>query len=283
MATKIITHGGGFHSDEVFAIALIKEYFDSDIEVVRTRDKTFLKEVLECGDTWVIDVGGEFAPEKKNFDHHQNTFNDKWLASDILFSSCGLVWMYLKSNGYLSKHLSPYQINEFEEKLIKRIDLHDNGAGKWQPSLVFKLYNRESNTLENFMEVVATAVRYIQNSAYHFKTEEENQSSLYDHTYLDSGKIAIVTNGAFNVIPSVVKNTPSQVAIEYKEDEDTWSVQCVRRWVSAPEAWRGLSGSELEAVSGIQGMIFTHRAGHLVKVSNKDSAIAVARSILSNT
>ena len=63
---KVITHSGNFHTDEVFACAVLSLLYDGAIEIVRTRDP----EVWVTGD-YVVDVGNEYDPARGRFDHHQ--------------------------------------------------------------------------------------------------------------------------------------------------------------------------------------------------------------------
>lgn len=67
---KIITHGGAFHADEVFAIAAIY-HFHGFIPVERVMSVS--KEDLEDPQILVLDIGREFNPSLSNFDHHQDT------------------------------------------------------------------------------------------------------------------------------------------------------------------------------------------------------------------
>nr|KAF6367714.1 hypothetical protein mMyoMyo1_001667 [Myotis myotis] len=64
---RIGTHNGTFHCDEALACALLRllpEY--QDAEIVRTRDP----EKLASCDV-VVDVGGEYDPQRHRYDHHQ--------------------------------------------------------------------------------------------------------------------------------------------------------------------------------------------------------------------
>ncbi|KAI8823684.1 metal-dependent protein hydrolase [Fimicolochytrium jonesii] len=87
----IATHSGTFHADESLAVSMLKhlpEYIDADI--VRSRDPA----VLAKADI-VVDVGGEYVPEKFRFDHHQRGFTQTFGPSyDILLSSAGLVYKH---------------------------------------------------------------------------------------------------------------------------------------------------------------------------------------------
>lgn len=66
MLSLILTHPGGAHKDELLACALLMAVHR--VPVVR-REPT--PEDLADPATAVVDVGGEHAPERHNFDHHQ--------------------------------------------------------------------------------------------------------------------------------------------------------------------------------------------------------------------
>ncbi|XP_064233206.1 MYG1 exonuclease isoform X1 [Aotus nancymaae] len=64
---RIGTHNGTFHCDEALACALLRllpEY--QDAEIVRTRDP---EKLASCD--IVVDVGGEYDPQRHRYDHHQ--------------------------------------------------------------------------------------------------------------------------------------------------------------------------------------------------------------------
>ena len=66
----IITHPGSSHFDEFFALCLI---LATDVETdftIERREPT-ADEVADPT-IWVVDIGGDYTPEKRNFDHHQN-------------------------------------------------------------------------------------------------------------------------------------------------------------------------------------------------------------------
>ncbi len=62
----ILTHPGGAHKDEFLACSLLAALHP--VEIVR-REPT--EEDLANPEIAVVDVGGEHAPERMNFDHHQ--------------------------------------------------------------------------------------------------------------------------------------------------------------------------------------------------------------------
>lgn len=78
MISRIITHSGQFHADEIFACALIQSIL-KEVPIVRTRELTI--DDMNDPETWIIDVGGVHNPELRLFDHHQDKSLD---ASNVL-------------------------------------------------------------------------------------------------------------------------------------------------------------------------------------------------------
>ena len=84
------THNGHFHADEALAVHMLRRlpaYRDAGL--VRTRDPA----VLETCHT-VVDVGGEYDPERRRFDHHQRGFATTFPGRPTKLSSAGLVFMH---------------------------------------------------------------------------------------------------------------------------------------------------------------------------------------------
>lgn len=81
------THSGVFHCDEVLACWMLKklpEYKNS--KILRSRDYEILN---QC--EIVVDVGSEYIPEKKRFDHHQKSFNESIASLRPEFKDLGNV------------------------------------------------------------------------------------------------------------------------------------------------------------------------------------------------
>lgn len=131
------THNGAFHADEVTACALLLHfgYIDRD-KIVRTRDMGRLD---TCD--FVCDVGGEYDPKSRRFDHHQIDYQ-----GDL--SSAGMVLLYLKDQKAIKEELYEYLNRVF----IRGIDDIDNG--RWEP-----LYGHStfSIVIANFVPVMPDA------------------------------------------------------------------------------------------------------------------------------
>lgn len=90
----VITHSGSFHCDEVLAYSMIR-YLYGNAHVLRTRDDKVIASFAGREDTFVVDVGGIFNPQRRQYDHHQSTFTETFdERSTISLSSSGLVYKY---------------------------------------------------------------------------------------------------------------------------------------------------------------------------------------------
>ena len=142
MTTRIVTHNGKMHSDEVASVAFLTAYFSNkgkEVSVLRTRD---LKKILSTD--ILVDIGLEYNHDLCKYDHHQDFFNETWDNDGILpLSSAGLIWRHYGNEiveMYLSNHPDQYDhgFNYTEEtieelkniiyyKIIQEIDANDNG------------------------------------------------------------------------------------------------------------------------------------------------------------
>jgi uncharacterized UPF0160 family protein len=140
----VVTHSRSFHIDELMAITLLDKFLlKGDYDLIRTRDETILKTHQASDTSFVIDVGFLYAEDKLNFDHHQKTFDLQW-SNGVPYSSCGIVWSFLKKNKMLNKQLSDFEINHIEKNVIMKIDAHDNGIESFKDTLFALKFNRNS-------------------------------------------------------------------------------------------------------------------------------------------
>lgn len=286
---NIVTHSGSFHSDEIFAIALIRIYVSDDISIVRTRDGELLTQAKNSKDTWVIDVGGVYDPDALNFDHHQSSFTKSWIDGTPK-SSIGIVWDYLIENHYLT--LPKKVLKKVEFNLIKRIDAHDNGVRSWGLSCIFGMYNRVDNNDRQFLKAVNTAQDVIENSIHlsHTRIQEEDKFlsvlNNYDGTemiildeYISSASKSITyrTEALVYVMPCADIEANTWTAHAVSEKNSIFSSKCL-----APEEWNGLTGDVLAEVSGIPDAIFSHKKGFMCVAQSKASAIKMAKYMLNH-
>uniref|UniRef100_A0A6T6PCI7 Metal-dependent protein hydrolase n=1 Tax=Timspurckia oligopyrenoides TaxID=708627 RepID=A0A6T6PCI7_9RHOD len=88
---RIGTHSGTFHCDEALACFFLKLLPDfKTAQIVRSRDP----HVLQHSDV-LVDVGGEYNPEKLLFDHHQRGFHQVYSPEyQTKLSSAGLIYKH---------------------------------------------------------------------------------------------------------------------------------------------------------------------------------------------
>jgi hypothetical protein len=71
MVKKIVSHVSPRHFDDFLAIAFLKtKYPQAEIEYIHPQRVP--SEYLDSSKICLVDVGGKFSPEYKNYDHHQN-------------------------------------------------------------------------------------------------------------------------------------------------------------------------------------------------------------------
>ncbi|XP_061543871.1 UPF0160 protein MYG1, mitochondrial [Phycodurus eques] len=136
---KIGTHNGTFHCDEVLACFFLQQLPEyKDAEIVRTRDSTLL-----AGCDIVVDVGGEFDPQRHRYDHHQRTFAETFhsLRPDkpwvTKLSSAGLVYLHfgrqlLAQLTQLKEDDKQLEIlyDKLYENFVEEVDGVDNGISQ---------------------------------------------------------------------------------------------------------------------------------------------------------
>ena len=111
------THDGSFHADEVTACSLLLLFNRIDRDKVhRTRDEAVLR---RCD--YVCDVGGEYEPKRRRFDHHQADYRGE-------MSSAGMVLLYLRDHG----SIDPLFYDHLNLTLVKGVDAHDTGMAELQ-------------------------------------------------------------------------------------------------------------------------------------------------------
>ncbi len=285
----VVTHSGGFHPDDVFAVATLQLHLGKEnVEVIRSRDD----EVINQAD-WVVDVGGVYDVEKQRFDHHQNGAPVR--ENGIPYAGFGLIWKHVGEQICGSKDIA----DSIEERIAQPIDAGDNGVRlceinehKVSP---YELYNvistfhpergSDKTNDEAFLEAVAFAYALLQRTIAHSKASEEVKNvvkstfeSAEDKSILlfseSVHRNSLIEYDAVNVIvyPSESAEEESWKATVIPKDYGTFENR-----VAFPEAWAGLKDEELARVSGIPDAVFCHKNVFLFAAKSKEGALAAAR------
>jgi len=132
---RIGTHSGTFHADEALGCFLLRRTGEfRGAEIVRSRDPEVLG-ALDC----LVDVGGEYDPPRRRFDHHQRGFAETFgHGFTTKLSSAGLVYKHY-GREIVSQELgldsSDPQLDTVYlavyKQFMEAVDGVDNGVSQW--------------------------------------------------------------------------------------------------------------------------------------------------------
>ena len=254
LGKKVVTHNGIFHSDEVFAIALLCR-FGYVSEIIRTRDSSVIEESLNDPKTIVVDCGDKYNSLMMNFDHHQ----------DLDLPASNMLVLFALKNHILK--------NKYADKLARKLFLaisdydvnRDNIHAQWADfnkgknlmniSQVIASFNRNPSDdilqMEYFEKAVKYAMQIIDNIIY----------QIYDDKEVINNCVAI-----FDEFCPIWK----------EKDEFIWCIQ------PNPQGWALMSkDSSKYPLPDIKhkDLIFAHKGKFIAVFSTKEAAIEVASTL----
>jgi uncharacterized UPF0160 family protein len=289
---KVVTHPGNFHADDVFAVAVL-DLAAGPLEIVRTRDEQAI-----AGADARIDVGGRSDPATGDYDHHQKGGAGE-RPNGIRYASFGLVWK--RYGPELAG--SPEAAAAVDERLVQGVDANDTGQELTRP------------LVDDVRPMTVSGVVAAMNPAWDEDlTDEEEDARFAEAVALAAGILERTIAGAAGFrrarqlvldaigraqdpriveldrnMPwreTVVANSADALFVMYPKS-DGWGLQAVPEVAGAfanrrslPEAWRGLSGPELRAATGVDDAIFCHAAGFYASAQTREGVLALARRVL---
>lgn len=290
----IATHNGSFHSDDIFGVACLCLMLDSnhDVSIIRTRDQS----VLDSSD-YVVDVGGEYDPDRNRFDHHQRKIPPR--SNDVPYAALGLVW---KKFG-LSLCGGKQNVADFVEKhLVYPIDARDNGIDISTPLVdgiipyelrdlvaVFKATWREDESVlyDRFIYLLSVAKEILKREII-FADDLEDGKSAIRQNYLNMEDKRLLILDSKYPFEGMGKEFPDLLLVVYPDESDgKWCLECQRdifetykSRIYLPESWAGLSDKSFAAVSGVPDVIFCHKARFFAVAKTKEAALKLAEIAL---
>jgi len=296
---KIVTHPGGFHTDDVFAAAtIILAYKKNNIRW--SLQRTDSQALIDDADV-VFDIGGIYDKDSLRFDHHQKG-GAGVRKNGIPFASFGLVW----------EHYGPVLCDSEQDvswvdlKLVQPIDASDNGVnlmkiihGEISPVTIeyiigsFNTVFGESGEVDNdsqFLEAVFFAQKIITRFIISAKESRIIQEKVVQSVQESGDKKIIVINEPLGRV-QIGKVLQEYSDIFYYVYPSTrggqWNVCAMRTSFDTfetkkpfPEKWRGLRGGDLAQVTNISDVIFCHNSGFLAGAQSKESALLLAKMAL---
>lgn len=285
---KIVTHSGNFHTDEVFACAVLSILHNGEIEIVRSRDH----EIWEKAD-YVVDEGGIYDTALGRFDHHQ-IGGAGVRENGTPYSSFGLVW---KEYGEKIAG-SEYGMNVIDKRLVQPVDAGDNGfetfgvRGEVSPFILqdaigaFRPVWNESRTEdEGFHEAFAFAKRILEREIIRAQSEEEGKRHAEEaYTRAEDKRIIVLEDHYpwYEALGS--KPEPLFVVKPDRGSDGKWKIEAVRSDVHSfknrkdlPKSWAGKTGAELAEVSGVTDARFCHTKLFIAVAGSKEGALKMAQ------
>ena len=295
---KLITHSGGFHADDVFATATLLLYLKKsidEVEIIRTRDQ----KLIETGD-YVFDVGFEYDPTRKRFDHHQEE-GAGIRENGIQYASFGLVWKEYGTQITGSIAVA----NALDRCIVQTIDGLDTGTVPMKVTQDTFYFYTTGNLigsfepswgappevlLEAFKKAAGLALVVLQNEIRQM-TEKENARASIVETYnqaLDKRLIVFPhARGWSRIFISDVLLGFSDTSyfVRQHSDDNSWQAICVqgsgyKSRKPFPKTWAGKAGTELARISHVSDARFCHRGRFLCIAESKEGAIHLAEKAL---
>jgi len=249
---KIGTHNGVFHADEITAIAMISVFRGVEPEIIRTRNPEVLNQILQDGGI-LIDVGGEYNPEKGIFDHHFSSNGVEGKAS------AGLIADVLG----ITKEKYPTLCS-----LIEEVDAQDIGV-KRNPehhySNIIKSFNglapNPSNNDGAFKTALEFAVNYITalKKADELTFHYQQEVSKTPVEVVDGVRIAL-RRKSDNFIPATEFVGKADLVLSWDSQQNCWSLQTV-------PLVKGEFTSKYK-IKSVDNPVFVHPAGFIAKIKD---------------
>jgi len=290
---KVAVHNGCFHPDDICAVAILALYLKKPIKIFRTRDP----KVLEKMD-YILDVGGEYNPEKRIFDHHEEGWDIK-RDNGIKYAATGLVWKEFGEKITGSSEVA----KRIEESIIQSIDAEDNGIelykGNFEKVVPYtfgdylfsfnQTWLEKDNSLKTFEFAVSEAKKMLIREIKRAKDSVKAISIVKDIYEKTEDKRLIILDDVYSW-RKVIESYPEPLFVVHpRVNDNTWGVATVGKLNSKferrkyfPESWSGKKDEELEKITGILGAVFCHTGRFVAVAKSKEAAINLAKIALEN-
>lgn len=285
---KIVTHDGKFHTDDIFACAILTLVCDAKKEgysVTRSRDM----KVIEGAD-YVIDVGGIHNPETNRFDHHQPG-GAGVRANGIPFAAAGLTWATY--GVYLSGSIEARDI--LDGTIFQPIDADDNGVSLVELKYDVRPYriqealyefrptwNEEQNFDTTFFKLVFLARDILSRAIIQTQAALIAKEAVEKAYTLAQDKRVIELEKNYPFTKTLLAY-PEPLYVVYQRPIGGWKIEAVAKGANTfdlrkplPEKWAGLKDEKLKEVTGVADAIFCHNGRFMAVAQTKEGVRKLA-------
>ncbi len=287
----VVTHNGGFHTDDVFAVATLSLLYRGKIKVIRSREK---KEWDKAD--FVVDVGGIYDPKTQRFDHHQEG-GAGTRVSGVSYASFGLVWKEFGTALCGSEKIA----HAIDEQLVSFIDTMDNGVGDVRPvtgnvfpydirSLIFAwnpTWKEEGMHDIYFEEAVLFASSVLQRLIRAKRDAEEGESMVVKSYEASQDKRVLVLEQSLPWKECAYLFPELLFVVEPRSESNQWALKAVRQndavFVNKkdlPLEWAGKTGDDFARVSGVSDALFCHNKRFIATTQSKEGAMKLVEKAL---
>lgn len=308
----IVTHGGKFHADDAWAVAVLDIVFPG-CDIVRTRDPA----AVDAAD-FAVDVGGIWDPARGRFDHHQKGFDVTRPMGGAPYASAGLVWREYGARcvGMLAAAHTGYALPDdkareiayaIDADIVQYLDLADVGAARSAPggyglSAVISGFNTtwldeqrlgygdaaEAYRLSQFRRAVALLTDVMVNAVTYRVSAVLAVDQVRRAQVLEGGKVVFLENSALPWTQVVRKEMPKvRFVISHSIAEQRYLLHTVPASADSfaaradlPQAWAGLRDAELAAVTGVPDAVFCHNGRFIAAARSYEGARTLASQAL---
>lgn len=290
---KIVTHSGGFHTDDVFAVATLL-LLHPDAEILRSRAPKEMKDA-----DYVVDVGTEYDAGAKKFDHHQEGGAGK-RENGIPYAAFGLVWKEYGEKLCESKAIARL----VEEKLVVPIDAFDNGVDLTDykiegvhPYLVENIFFsleptwQENNrtTEDGFRDALEIAKDVLEREIVHARAEVEGLKLIEDvYESTEDKQIVVMSDDSSlfdrGLLTKAFVKHPEVMYVVRKHEGGQWqavaAVDSMHSFATRkpfPAAWAGKRGEELAEITGVEDALFCHNKRFIAIAKSREGAVKLAQ------
>ncbi len=290
----IVTHDGGFHADDAFAVVALLLHLKGNAKVVRSRDQ----KIIESGD-FVVDVGGAYDAAQNRFDHHQ-TGGAGERSNKIPYAAFGLVWKTFGAAISGSAEIAA----RVDAKLVQPIDAGDNGValGSYEGAPAFPyliqnaIFSFEPTWSEKhlsldagFEEAREFASAILEREIAHARDALLGETIVRASYESTEDKCIIVLDGEYDW-KEILVHTPEPLFVilpDRRGESEKWRAYAVPAFPHSfvvrrpfPREWAGKRDNELALISGVPDAVFCHNKLFTVAARSREGALALARKAL---
>jgi uncharacterized UPF0160 family protein len=294
----LVTHSGYFHADDVCAAAVLQTILPQ-AGVVRTRDATLIRAYED--QAIIFDVGGRCDPAAGYFDHHMSGALER--EDGTVYSSLGLIWQaygrdYLQALNVDDEFIED-MFSAFDADVVLPIDKIDNSAlspaqiGETAaislPAMV-DAFNAAEPEEENaqFMKIVNMTTRMLEAKTMQYLAIAKDHQIVAEAVAEQGGSQILELPHSADFQPSLDKLGADHVLyVIQPSSSGGYGLSCARPHAGTyenlrdlPAEWGGLTGADLEEVTGIEGATFCHTALFFAACDTLEAARDLARLAL---